>query len=646
MLSALMANSLARRCVVAAVASLSLGAALVGCSPRQSAPIWSGSNVDRAAEARWQKDTVYYLASSHLQGRGPGTRGLDLAADFIAEQFRKAGLQPVPGHSFFQPFPYSSGLKVLPTTTLTLGGTQLALDSDFRPNTVTARNKTFSGEVVFAGYGIASRQYKYDDYENLDVSGKVVLIFRYEPRNADGTSRFTSSREWSAEAGIARKITAAQAKGAVAVILVNPPPTPGSAAAPAEDLLSPFQGRSARGSVSIPVVQASRAAVDRALAAANLTAVAELAASVDSGGSPASKPLQGLSASGALNFAPNTVTVRNVIGVLPGRGALASEYVVIGAHYDHLGMGGAGSLAPGVTALHPGADDNASGTTAMTTIAKRFAAADRGQTSDRRSVLFMAYTVEEQGLIGSDFWVENPTVPLSAVAYMLNLDMVGRMRDDVLQFGGDGTSVIFDQLLKNAYEGTGVTGKSFGRGGIGPSDHASFAAKKIPVLFLFTGLHPQYHRPADTADTVNFPGLQKVTDVAQRILNQLITAPRTPYVDAADRSPQNVGRQNQVDRPATGPAQERVGLGLMPDMSQRDRGMKIDGVTSGGAADRAGLKSGDILLELDGSRIDSVEDLQQVYERHKPGDKVSATYLRDGVEVKTEVTFARRAPQN
>jgi Zn-dependent M28 family amino/carboxypeptidase len=652
-----MKHERAWRAAVVAVLGLSLAGSSISCTSGSSDPgsIWKGTSVDLTAESRWQRDTVHYLASTHLEGRGPGTRGLDLAADYIAEQFRRAGIVPVPGEGYFQPFPYTSGLKVESSTQLSLGGSPLQLNTDFRPNTITARNKAFSGDVVFAGYGITSRQHNYDDYAGLDVSGKVVLVMRYEPRNPDGTSRFTGTREWSAEAGLARKITAAQAKGAAAVVLINPPPTAGVSgpAGQTDDVLSPFQGRGARGAVTVPVVQATRAAIDRALAAAGAPLLDSLVGPIDATGKPDSKPIAGLQASGGVYFSPNVMTVRNVTGLLPGRGALANEYVVVGAHYDHLGMGGSGSLAPGVIALHPGADDNASGTTAMLTIAKRLAALDRAGAgpADRRSILFQAYTVEEQGLIGSQYWVDHPTVPLSSVAYMLNLDMVGRMRDNVLQYGGDGTSVLFDELLAKAYAGTGVTGKSFGRGGIGPSDHASFAQKKIPVLFLFTGLHPQYHRPADTADTINYDGLQKAAVIGQRIVDQLVVIPRTTYVDSADRSRQDVGRQNQFDRPATQPSaapaapNERVGLGLMPDMSMRDRGMKIDGVGTGSAAERAGLKPGDILLELGGSRIDTVEDLQQVYDRHKPGDKVKAKYERDGKVIETEVTFSRRSPQ-
>lgn len=634
------------------VAATLLALALVttGCATRRddSARIWTPQGVDREAESRWQRSAVGYLASDYLEGRGPGTRGLNLAADYIAEQFRKADIGPVPGYGYFQPFEYITGIRPAESTFLTLGGQTLKLDDDFRPNTVTARDKAFSGEVVFAGYGITSRQHNYDDFANLDLTGKVVLILRYEPRNADGTSRFTNSANWSPEAGLARKITLAQSKGATAVLLVNPPALGETLT---EDVLSPFQGRGARGSVTVPVMQVSRAAVDKALASAG-TSLASLAAAIDSTGQPASQPLPGLTARGQLDFRPNAIWVRNVIGVLPGKGSLKDEYVVVGAHYDHLGMGGSGSLMPGVVAIHPGADDNASGTTAMMTVAKRLAAEAKRLSKlpdggpDRRSVLFQAYTVEEQGLIGSQHWVDNPTVPLDRVAYMLNLDMVGRLRNNTLQYGGDGTSEIFDDLLARVYAGTGVTGRSFGRGGIGPSDHASFARKKIPVLFLFTGLHAEYHRPADKPATLNYEGLQLATDIAEGITRELRTAPRTVYNDAADQSRQNVGRADAATPPPAAPAAdapaERVGLGLMPDMSVRERGMRIDGVTPGSAAERAGLKPGDLLLELDGSRIDSVEDLQEVYNRHRPGNTVKAVYERNGTRNETQITFTRR----
>ncbi|MFN4242088.1 MAG: M28 family peptidase [Tepidisphaerales bacterium] len=656
-----------------AVAVLSLALLAAGCIPAAKDPyptIWTPDRIDRTAEQRWQREALAYLASPYLEGRGPGTRGLDLAADYIAEQFRKAGIPPVPGHGYFQTFDYVTGLKPDASTFLTLGGQQLAADRDFRPATLTARDRSFSGDVVFVGYGIASRAQNYDDFDGVDLTGKVALMLRYEPRNAEGTSRFSGTSAWSAEAALARKVNNAQSRGAVAVLLVNPPPLAGTLV---DDEMPRFLGRGARGGVNIPVLHVSRAAADRALATVG-TRLTDLANAIDSTGRPASRPLTGLSARGQLRLVPDAVPVRNVIAMLPGHGSLAREYVVVGAHYDHLGFGGPGSLAPGVNAVHPGADDNASGTVTLMTLAKRLAAESRRLQRlpdggpDRRAILFQAYTVEEQGLLGSQYWVEHPTVPLENVAYMVNLDMVGRLRNDTLTYGGDGTSAIFADVLARAFEGSGLTGRSFGRGGLGPSDHASFAARKIPVLFLFTGLHNDYHRPSDTPSTLNYDGMQRVTDVAERILTQLRSAPRMAYNDEADRQRQNINRAapspstptppSPTPTPAPSsptptppvsaddaPVRERVGLGLMPDMALRDRGMRIDAVAPGSAAERAGLRGGDILLQLDGTPIDSVEDLQAVYDRHAPGDTVTAVYERDGQQMETRVTFTRRAPR-
>lgn len=641
--------------------------AATGCFPAARDPYattWTPERVDRSAELRWQRESLAYLASPYLEGRGPGTRGLDLAADYIAEQFRKAGLRPVPGHGYFQPFDFVTGLKPDASSFLELGPTRLTSDIDLRPATLTARDSEFTGDVVFVGYGISSSPRNYDDFAGLDLTGKVALMLRYEPRQPDGTSRFTGTAAWSADAALARKISAAQSRGAVAVLLVNPPPLNGTLT---DDDMPRFAGRGGRSSVTIPVLHISREALDRALASAG-TRLADLAAAIDTTGRPASRPLTGLQARGRLKLVPDAVPVRNVIALLPGHGKLAGEYIVVGAHYDHLGFGGPGSLAPGVNAVHPGADDNASGTVTLMTLAKRLAAEARrlqslpGGGPDRRGVLFQAYTVEEQGLIGSRYWVDNPTVPLEHVAYMVNLDMVGRLRNNTLTYGGDGTSVLFDDLLRRAFDGTGLTGRSFGRGGLGPSDHASFAARKIPVLFLFTGLHNEYHRPTDTPDTINYEGMQLVTDVAERIVMELRIAPRTAYNDDADRSRQNVNRAVSAatptrttpanDRTATthpaddtpdAPTRERVGLGLMPDMALRERGMRIEAVSPGSAAERGGLRAGDILLQLDGTDIDSVEDLQAVYDRHAPGDTVTAVYERNGTRYETRLTFSRRA---
>jgi hypothetical protein len=587
-------------------------------------------------DARYQKETVRYLASNHLEGRGPGTRGLDRAGDFIANEFRRAGLKPGNGDSYFQNFEWNAGFKLSGTTRLSLGEMALAVNEQYRPNSSSARGKEFSGEVVFAGYGIASERRGYDDWAGLEVKDKVVLVLRYEPRTPEGKSRFAESGEWSNEAAMMTKVSEAQKRGAAAVLIVNPPVVGGRGGGGDEDALPAFSGRG-RGS-RLPVVQVKRAALDAALAKAGQPTLAELAGAIDSTGKPASRALAGLKAGGRVDTEPNKVPVRNVMAILPGSGARAQEFVVVGAHYDHLGFGGSGSLTPGSTDIHPGADDNASGTTAMLTIARRMAASP---TPPERSILFQAYTVEEQGLIGSAYWVKNPTVPIASVAYMLNLDMVGRLKENVVRHGGEGTAAPLDGVLAEAFAGSELLPRTMGRGGFGPSDHASFAAARIPVIFLFTGLHPQYHRPTDTADTINFPGMLKVTDVAQKVLLGLTKAPKSAYNVESDRQRQDVQRADQEDAPA----RPRVGLGLVPDMGgEGGRGMKIDGVLPGSAAERAGMKAGDVLLELSGKPVDTVEDLQGVYENHQPGDKVKAKIRRGEAVMELEVTFAARSP--
>jgi hypothetical protein len=622
-----------------ALASLA-AAAVIGCSSQVATTRTSQVDTSRSADLKFQKETEYYLASNALEGRGPGTQGQRWAAEYVAEQFRKAGLVPVPGHDFYQPFEWVLGTKVAPTSKLSLAGTELTLDDNYRPYSITANHKSVDAPVVFAGYGITSTRYKYDDYEGLDVKGKVVLIMRFDPRNSAGDSRLTNSATWSPEANLARKILTAQAKGAAGVLVVTPP------GGKTEDSLQPFSGRGGRG-IELPVVQIRQPALDAALKAKGLPSLADLTAPIDSTGKPAGKPLAGLTAAFNVDLARDTVIVRNVIGMLPGEGPHADEYVVIGSHYDHVGWGGPESLAPGVHAIHHGADDNASGTTAMMTLARRFGAAKQ---KPARTMLFMAFVNEEEGLIGSAYWTNHPTVPLDRIAYMLNLDMVGRMKNHVLIHGGEGTAPIFNEILTKAYDGEGLKNKSMGAGGFGPSDHESFARKHIPVLFLFTGLHPDYHRPTDTADKINYPGLIASTDVAYKIAQQLLVAPREKYDGSHDSEPIDLGEADAFPglRPVAPPkpAREPIGLGLIPDMTTRDRGMGVDGVRDGMAAKKAGIKEGDTVLELDGTRVDSVQDLQEVYDRHKAGDTVKIKILRDGKTLELEVTFASRASNN
>jgi hypothetical protein len=365
-----------------------------------------------------------------------------------------------------------------------------------------------------------------------------------------------------------------------------------------------------------------------------------LQSQIDRDGKPQSAAIDGVSASGTVDLVRRQTTVKNVIACLPGYGPHADEYVVVGAHYDHLGHGGPGSLAFGSKAIHHGADDNASGTAAVMELAQRLARAGRLQ----RSILFCNFTVEEEGLIGSAYFVNHPPVPLSKIVAMVNLDMVGRIRDERLYIGGAGTADNFDSLLAQADVGLPLklkeSGPYIGRGGFGPSDHMSFAQKKIPVLFLFSGMHADYHTPTDTAEKVNYEGIDQAVALTERLIGEMATMPIEPYITKFD----SLGAlaASAGDTSSNG---RRAALGVIPDYGTDDTtpGVKIMGTHPGSAAEQAGMRGGDILIAIGSARIDSLYDLEDFLERAKPGDKVKLVFLREKQRIESAATLGERA---
>ncbi|HMO27426.1 MAG TPA: M20/M25/M40 family metallo-hydrolase, partial [Tepidisphaeraceae bacterium] len=466
---------------------------------------------------------VGYLASEELEGRGVGTDGLRAAGDFIARRFEQIGLQPMPGfEGYFHNFEMTIGSRIGEQSRLAAEDRALKLDEDWRPLAWSASGAV-TGEVVFAGYAINAPQQAYNDFADVDVTGKIVVAMRYEPHDAEGNSRWGGASN-TRHATLLQKARAAHEAGASALILVNPPTHRG----PVSDQLLPFSGGGARS--PIPVLTITRAVLDAWLRDAGKQDIAALQRQIDEQVKPQSFVIDGVSIMGEVDVQPRREMVRNVIGVWPGQGPRAGEFVVVGAHYDHLGRGGAGSLAPDSTAIHHGADDNASGTAALLHVAERIA-----RTGPReRSILFIAFTAEERGLIGSARFVDDERAPVDRIVAMINLDMVGRVRNDMLYVGGGGTAAGFESVLKEIDSASPLQLKSMGRGGRGPSDHASFSRKQIPVLFLFSGLHEDYHRPTDTADKINYEGLADVVSVTSKLVERIAAMPREQYVDRYD----------------------------------------------------------------------------------------------------------------
>lgn len=576
------------------------------------------------------KKAVEFLASDELEGRLIGTPGIDRAADFIANCFSDLGLATLPGFKgYVQPFVLTTRVDPDPTTTtVAMNDRRLQLMEDFISLRVSSEGSA-QGTVAFVGYGIVDPERHLDEYAGLDVKGKVVLVMRYEPHRDDGASRFAKDQaDWSKDATIPQKIETAVDHGAAAVMLVNPPMFH------SDEGLIPFFRQYAF-KAKVPVVQLSVEAVDRIFKQAGAPSLKSLQIRIDQTLQPASTALKNTELKLSVAMKRTEKQVQNVGALLPGKGARAGEYVVVGAHYDHLGQGGAGSLTPWSHGIHHGADDNASGTTAMLALADRFA----HQGPQPRSIIFIAFTAEEEGLLGSAHFVDHCPVPTDKIVGMLNLDMVGRVRDEKLLIGGEGTADNFPGLVSKADEGLALKLGEFGKGGIGPSDHTSFALKKVPVLFFFSGMHLDYHRPTDTADKINFDGMSEVVDLGERIVKAMTVMPRQQYVSKFDGS----GTPG-LDMSAAGGG-KRASLGAIPDYSQGEdaaEGMRIGGIVPGSPADKVGLKEGDLVVNFNGAKIANMIEYTNALGKARPGETVKVKVVRGGKPIEIDATLTTR----
>jgi hypothetical protein len=581
---------------------------------------------EKDAEARMRRD-ITFLASDECEGRGPQTQGINKAADYIANQFRLAGLKPGgPGGSYFQPFTIGSSASRLegqPRLTLhgPLGQTiELKAGRDFEVMGTSGSGKV-TAPVVFAGYGITAPDVPYDDYKTVDVAGKVVLVLRRVPRYGNSQVPFAGN-DRDRFASLDAKQTNAELHKAAAVLLVND----GSNLSRGDRLESFGYLASASGG-SVPFAQIRRDLADAMLQASLGTGLPDVGQNIDRDLTPRSAPLQGWTVTLETRVSRPSVPVKNIVGVLEGAGPLYNETVVIGAHYDHLGYGDQGSLLPpqerGKKLIHHGADDNASGTTALMELARRFS-----KMKDRqgRRLVFIAFSGEERGLLGSRHYCnKQPLFPLSTTVAMVNLDMVGRLRPDAktgkdqLLLEGTGTSATFDDLVESLNRKYGFA-LSKKKGGTGPSDHDSFCRQKVPVLFFWTNYHKDYHRPSDTADKINVPGMARVADIAGDAVAALAQVlPRPEYVQV-----------KEVMR--ISPSRGMPRLGVMPSYADSGDppGLLIDGVTDGGAAAKAGLKGGDRIVEIGGRPVTNIQTYMALMAQQQRGRGVEVRVLRDG----------------
>ncbi|MGH9629698.1 MAG: M28 family peptidase [Bryobacteraceae bacterium] len=463
-------------------------------------------------------EDVKFLSSDEMKGRGTGTKGLDRAAKYIAQQFESAGLQYLNGGSYFQPFPVSINARMGNGNGLrySLDGVsaKLKLNEDFIPFNFTATGQA-EGPVVFAGYGITAKEYGYDDYAGLDVKDKIVLVLRHEPQEYDADSLF-EGRVYTEHSQLFSKAFNAKIHGARAILLVN------DAASHSSNSMEKFISGVSPASPGIPFLQLKSEIVEKWFDASgrDFRAVQE---DIDEDLQPQSFEFPGsLRVRMDTDVHSESRMVNNVVGFLPGE---SDEYVVIGAHYDHLGAGEQYSLAQDKMGTpHPGADDNASGTAGVIALARWFSAQPRM----KRGIVFVAFAGEELGLLGSSFYANHSSLPIENAVAMINMDMIGRIRENKVLVGGLSTGSGFSELLERIKTKYPFTIDTVGHI-YGSSDHTSFQTKLVPVLFFFSGLHEDYHKPSDTWDKINPAGASKLLEMIGEMAGELANSPARPH---------------------------------------------------------------------------------------------------------------------
>lgn len=610
------------------------------------------SGLDR--DTRDWLEHVTTLSNQFFEGRVPGSRGNALAAEYIRFHFEQLGLtpafedtpsgeKPTPNSSYFQGVDAGSKLNVR-SGSVGYNGTTISRGESLGVLDVSGSGSA-AGPITFVGYSLAAGQNGYASYpDNTDLKGQIALVFRFEPMTDDGKSQWIADG-WSASSSLAPKLRAAASRGAAGIILVVPP----GAQDPRADQVMDAHMKGAGASLNIPVVMISTDAAEQMLKTLDPRGptLLDLRRAADKAG--VVQPLGQGQVTVSADVAREPIVTSNVGAVLPGKGSLADQYVVIGAHYDHLGPGEFGSRAPSrMGELHPGADDNASGTAGLIMVARKLAAdyAKLPDGASARSILFLGFTAEESGLIGSRYFVKHPSVPIASISFMINMDMIGRLDPaKKLDVSGVGTAVGLEDLLAPAFASSSVP-VAAKQSGAGPSDQQSFYDAGIPVLFLFTGLHREYHTPDDEYWTVNPTGAVGIIELCRSITRTIASHPsafefQRPGAPSRQADPHAPADPNQ---PGVGAVAVKVRFGIAPgDYSGDSKGVLVGEVYEKTSAAEAGLKTGDMIIKWNNTEVVSVEDWMPLLAQHNPGDVVEITYTRDGKTYRTHAILKARA---
>ena len=580
---------------------------LAAGQPPATAPAQAAGAVS-TTEKNVRRD-VETLASQEMGGRLAGSQGGRLAVEYIAQEFKKIGLVPPPGmKDYFQPFTFTASVTMEAGNSLaaTSGEKKIeaAPEKDFIPASFSEDCDLKDVGVVFAGFGIRSKDPARDDYKDLDVKGKAVLVLRGGPDGEDPKGKFAAYHTVRYKASIAKEL------GAAALIVAG--------ASTEDDDLPKLRTGAVAGSAGLPVLSAKRSLVE-----ALLRTSGKAIPKVEEIKEPAPFEISGAKLSLSVKLRRERSEAPNVLGFLPAT-VQTKETVVVGAHWDHLGTGIEGSLAEKWDQVHPGADDNASGLSGVIELARELSKLQER----KRNVLFAGLAAEELGGLGSTYFTKNPFPPAEDIVAMVNLDMIGRMRDRKLVVNGTGTS----SFWKGAVEAANTDGLtlSFHEDGYGASDHSNFYARGIPVLFFFTGAHGQYHLPDDRADTLNYEGEVQIIDLVNRLMVKLLELPARPDYLKTEASGAGGGRNFKVY------------VGTVPDFTEEGRGFKILSVRAKSPAEAAGLKAGDTMVQLGEKKIENIYDYTYALQDYKPGQTVDVTVIREGKTVVLPLTFGKR----
>jgi aminopeptidase YwaD len=565
--------------------------------------------------ARIQQD-IKYLSSDELEGRLTGSKGATEAARYIAAEFKKLGLKPLPSgatgngsesHSstqrfsiehYLQKFPYIASVSLGKNNSFIFGQDNLTVGTDWLPLGFSS-SSTAAGETVFVGYGITASELSHNDYAGVNT-GSIALALQGTPDGDNPHGQFARFE------GVRWKAVAARNAGAKALIIIARENNF------KDDHLTKLGYDNSAGDAGLPVIVISRQAAERLFAHSNLS-LTKLEES-STARTPDNSRTLNFQTTLTTDIVRNDTPAYNVAGMLEGSDpVLKNEIIIIGAHYDHLGRGGegSGSLAPRGGEIHHGADDNASGTAGVLELARLFSAQKQ---RPKRTIVFMAFSGEEEGLLGSNYYVNHPLLPLANTIAMINMDMIGRMKNYRLSIGGVGTAKEWRDIMSADAEKTFQL--TLNEDGFGPSDHSSFYAKQIPVLFFWTGNHSDYHKPTDTFEKINYDDEVRILEMVMRIVNSLNTADkRVTYTTAkSDSAPRTSGF--------------RVYLGTIPNYADSNDGLMLDGVRDDSPAAKAGLKAGDKVVKIGDHEIRNVYDYTAALGEMKAGEEYVLEVVR------------------